>query len=286
MNYYERHLGDYAKDTGHLSLLEHGVYTLLLDRYYATEAGIPADQTHRIARARTEEERSAVDAVLSEFFILEENLWVNRRVQEELAKAQSRIANARENGKKGGRPPKNNQEETKMETAGLSVGSNSETQEEAHHAPSIHLSNQVKDQKQERASPSGSRLPADWGPSADEIAFAERERPDVDWWTEAEKFRDYWHGVPGAKGRKSDWPGTWRNWIRRADSKRLSARAGPQSGPQQQSKTLSAIQRLQAMKHGNLDSQRDSGRPEQAHVLELGQDTGGGHDRGNRYGVG
>jgi uncharacterized protein YdaU (DUF1376 family) len=51
MNYYERHLGDYAKDTGHLSLLEHGVYTLLLDRYYATESGIPEDQGHRIARA-------------------------------------------------------------------------------------------------------------------------------------------------------------------------------------------------------------------------------------------
>ncbi len=24
MNYYERHLGDYAKDTAHLSMLEHG----------------------------------------------------------------------------------------------------------------------------------------------------------------------------------------------------------------------------------------------------------------------
>lgn len=27
MNYYERHLGDYARDTGHLSIMEHGVYT-------------------------------------------------------------------------------------------------------------------------------------------------------------------------------------------------------------------------------------------------------------------
>ena len=61
MNYYERHLGDYAKDTGHLSMLEHGAYTLLLDRYYSTEEGIPADQVHRIARARTKEEKDAVD---------------------------------------------------------------------------------------------------------------------------------------------------------------------------------------------------------------------------------
>lgn len=43
MNYYERHLGDYSKDTAHLTMIEHGAYGLLLDRYYGTEAGIPAD---------------------------------------------------------------------------------------------------------------------------------------------------------------------------------------------------------------------------------------------------
>ena len=30
MNYYERHLGDYARDTAHLSMMEHGAYGLLL----------------------------------------------------------------------------------------------------------------------------------------------------------------------------------------------------------------------------------------------------------------
>ena len=28
-------------------------------------------------------------------------------------------------------------------------------------------------------------------------------------------FRDYWVAQPGAKGRKSDWLATWRNWCRR-----------------------------------------------------------------------
>jgi hypothetical protein len=70
-----------------------------------------------------------------------------------------------------------------------------------------------------------------------------------------------------------------RVWCRRGSQGLEAAwlkpdeRAGPQSGPpQQQSKTLSAIQRLQAMKHGNLDSQRDSGRTEPPALLELGQD--------------
>ena len=60
MNYYERHLGDYAKDTGHLTILEHGAYTLLLDRIYSTEAGIPEKDAHRLARARTAAEKAAV----------------------------------------------------------------------------------------------------------------------------------------------------------------------------------------------------------------------------------
>ena len=37
MNYYKRHLGDYAKKAGHLSTWEHGAYTLILDAYYDRE---------------------------------------------------------------------------------------------------------------------------------------------------------------------------------------------------------------------------------------------------------
>lgn len=84
MNYYDRHLGDYARDTGHLSMLEHGAYNLLLDRYYATEAPIPAAQVYRIARATSKQERAAVDAVLAEFFRLVDGSWINRRADEEV----------------------------------------------------------------------------------------------------------------------------------------------------------------------------------------------------------
>lgn len=86
MNYYERHLGDYAKDARHLTMLEHGAYTLLMDRYYATEQGIPADKAHRVAGARTTEEREAVDAVLAEFFTLVDGLWVKGRIEDEIAR--------------------------------------------------------------------------------------------------------------------------------------------------------------------------------------------------------
>lgn len=84
MNYYERHLGDYAKDTAHLSMLEHGAYTLLLDRYYSTEQAIPPEQVYRVARARSKDERAAVDAVLAEFFVLRQDGWHNQRCDSEI----------------------------------------------------------------------------------------------------------------------------------------------------------------------------------------------------------
>jgi uncharacterized protein YdaU (DUF1376 family) len=86
MNYYERHLGDYARDAGHLSMLEHGAYTLLLDRYYTTEKPIPQDQAHRVCRARTREEKDAVDSVLAEFFTLKDGNWFSSRAEREIAK--------------------------------------------------------------------------------------------------------------------------------------------------------------------------------------------------------
>ena len=92
MNYYERHLGDYAKDTAHLTMIEHGAYSLLLDRYYGTEQGIPADQAHRVARARTREEKQAVDAVLGEFFTLVDGVWINQRAEEEIRRERKKRA--------------------------------------------------------------------------------------------------------------------------------------------------------------------------------------------------
>ena len=138
MNYYERHLGDYARDTAHLSMLEHGAYTLLLDRCYTTEQGIPSDQAHRVARARTKDEKHAVDTVLEEFFDLVDGVWVKNRVQEEIIKAYKKIETARTNGKSGGRPKKNPigyENETQQKPNGFPVGSISETQQKAHQTP-------------------------------------------------------------------------------------------------------------------------------------------------------
>jgi uncharacterized protein YdaU (DUF1376 family) len=133
VNYYERHLGDYARDTAHLSMLEHGAYTLLMDRYYATEQGIPADQAHRVARARSRDEKAATDSVLSEFFTLVDGVWIQGRIEAELGAAQGRINAARVNGTKGGRPKKKNPVGSKQKPSGFELGSENETQPKAPH---------------------------------------------------------------------------------------------------------------------------------------------------------
>ena len=64
------------------------------------------------------------------------------------------------------------------------------------------------------AKATASRLPADWSASADDIAFCKAERPDLVPAQTEQRFRDYWIAQPGVKGRKADWPATWRNWVR------------------------------------------------------------------------
>lgn len=84
MNYYERHIGDYLKDTSHLSLLEHGVYGRLLDVYYSREGAIPADQAERLVGARSKDERAALSVVLDEFFTVVDGAFRHERCEREL----------------------------------------------------------------------------------------------------------------------------------------------------------------------------------------------------------
>lgn len=58
----------------------------------------------------------------------------------------------------------------------------------------------------------GTRLAPDWCPSDAERAFAGVLGLDAE--QVAAEFRDYWHAVPGQRGRKLDWAATFRNRCR------------------------------------------------------------------------
>lgn len=95
MNYYERHIGDYLKDTAHLSLLEHGVYTRLMDVYYTREGAIPAGEAARLIGARSKDEREALAAVLAEFFVLVDGCHVQARCDREIERFKDKQAKAK-----------------------------------------------------------------------------------------------------------------------------------------------------------------------------------------------
>lgn len=140
MNFYKRHIGDYLKDTAHLSLLEHGVYGRLIDVYYTREAGIPDEQAARLIGARSKDECAALKSVLKEFFELVDGLWLQARCEREIGDALVKIEANRNNGKKGGRPkakanPNANPEQTQEKPGGFQLGSDSLTQKNLSHKP-------------------------------------------------------------------------------------------------------------------------------------------------------
>lgn len=101
MHYYSHHVGDYHRDTAHLSILEHGVYRLLMDSYYSTERALPADVPIlcRIVRAVSKAEREAVANVAKLFFIECDGALKHNRIERELESYNTKIQQASEAGR-------------------------------------------------------------------------------------------------------------------------------------------------------------------------------------------
>src|SRR4029078_9459537 len=62
----------------------------------------------------------------------------------------------------------------------------------------------------------GCRIPPDWAPSSELVAWAKTQigLPADAVSAETDRFRDHFESAPGAKGIKLDWGKTWKNWMR------------------------------------------------------------------------
>lgn len=88
MNFFKLYIGDYQRDTGTLSLAEHGAYLLMLQHFYATENPLPIGRDlHRLLRCETKTERDAVDSVVARFWKVTESGLVNERAIQEFGRA-------------------------------------------------------------------------------------------------------------------------------------------------------------------------------------------------------
>lgn len=106
MNYWPRWINAIKKRTASLSLMQMGAYDRLLDHYYAEDGPLPGTvmECCRIVGAVTKPEQEAVRFVLDRFFSLENGQYRNERADEEIQLALPKIASAKANGAKGGRP--------------------------------------------------------------------------------------------------------------------------------------------------------------------------------------
>lgn len=103
MNYYRRYVGDYSRDTGDLSLTEHGAYTLLIDFCYATERNLPVEleRLYRICFASAPHDQEAVRFVADRFFPIIDGERRHKRIAAELDKARAAIGEMSRAGKEG-----------------------------------------------------------------------------------------------------------------------------------------------------------------------------------------
>jgi len=88
VKHYPHHIGDFDRNTRHLTRIERSIYRDLMDMYYDTEEQIPLDLSYvcRKIVARTNEESTAVEQVLNEFFTKTATGWYHARCEEEISK--------------------------------------------------------------------------------------------------------------------------------------------------------------------------------------------------------
>ena len=84
MHYFKRNIGEYHKKAGKLSMLEHGAYTLMMDACYDREKFPTLEEAIDWCWARTADEIAAVEFVLRKFFTLEDGVYVQNRIREEI----------------------------------------------------------------------------------------------------------------------------------------------------------------------------------------------------------
>lgn len=149
------YIGDYLGDTMRLSTEQHGAYLLMLMEYWRT-GPLPDDDDELAEITKLDPERwQQHRKKLARFFVIEDGVWRQKRLERELEAAKNRRKAAAENGKKGGRPPKN-------KTQQKPIGYENETYGFPDSNPPekpMGLANQNPEKSSSSSSSSGSSLP-------------------------------------------------------------------------------------------------------------------------------
>ncbi len=239
MHHYPHNIGDFDKATRHLTRIERSIYRDLIELYYDTEQ-ILTPEVATICRrvlARTDEELTAVEQVLNEFFIKTPTGWYHQRCEAELDKYR---ANSSQQAKAGKASAAARALKAKQALDGISTG--------VELALNIRSTGEQPNGKRERGNGNGetgtgkqdsdvitskedlnvigkkektaraSRLPADWVLPKHFGEWAVKEKPLLsadDIRKIGENFKDHWISSSGKNATKLDWFAAWRIWVRK-----------------------------------------------------------------------
>ena len=93
MHYYPHHIGDFLKDTSHLTNEQMAVYLRMIWSYYASEKPLE-DDCERIAFA-VRSDAKTVSLILCHFFCLEGGSWHHKRCDEVIAEFRAKSEKSR-----------------------------------------------------------------------------------------------------------------------------------------------------------------------------------------------
>lgn len=202
MHYYKFNIGDYRRDTGHLTMLEHGAYRQLLDSYYLNEQPLPIDDAilMRTHSARNADEMQAIRNVLKDFFVRTDDGWVHNHCDRVIGDFHSKSekakesANARWANKHAGSNDSGNE--------GNANAMRTHSEVNANHKPLTNIKNKKEGVKK------ATQLAEDFTLNETSIGYANERGVNVT--TELDSFRN-WHTAKGSTYK--DWQAAWRSWC-------------------------------------------------------------------------
>lgn len=196
MHYFQFNIGDYKSHTTHLSLLEDIAYRRLLDLYYLHERPLNSGVASVARQIGMREHETEVQTVLEEFFKLTDEGWINKRADLVIEDYRAKIQQASKAGKASA--------ERRLSKRSTVVATDVQ--------PNIKQETITKKQEPSSAKKPAKKCPKDFEVTDDMKTWVKTECPLVDHAEQTKVFRDY-----EFTAAKSDWVGTWRNWMRKAN---------------------------------------------------------------------
>lgn len=228
MKHYPHHIGDFDKATRHLTRIERSVYRDLIDLYYDTEQALTLDKAALCRRiiARSNEESTAVEQVLNEFFTETPTGWYHSRCEVEIEAYRNNNSQKAQAGKASAEAKRLKKQQAlngssthveqplkSVATAGDGASTNHQPINQSTNQPLVNAAEAAPTTPTKK----GTRLVDNWQLPK---AWGEWAMAEYPAWTaeivrlEAAKFADHWHAKAGKDAAKLDWEATWRTWCR------------------------------------------------------------------------